>query len=162
MSDQTIPLTGKEKGSAYKAAIDAMEKAREKARSVGIKGLAGVIKEAVFDKFAEVYAVSFVGIIPYFNDGDSCNYGVDGPNAFKDPGLDDEEGCANNIFSNIYENDFSTWSAVGEAKVLGEAVNKALGEIPVDNELFQEMFGEHAKIVFTRKNVFVREYTEHD
>lgn len=135
----------------------------EKLENEGEAAVKELFKE-FFEANPRVESVKWTQYTPYFNDGDTCTFGVNemylGLNA--GPGEDDED--AEEQDDDDYEDDdgMSAWSLSRsenpEMKALGEAL-KGLHVIPDD--VMESVFGDHVRIIATRNGFDVEEYS-HD
>lgn len=99
----------------------------------------------LFEQNPELKSFGFKGYVPYFNDGDECTYSayVDYPDINGESGYDIE-----------YDEDKKEFVS------LQEKVKDFLQNF--DDEFYQSVFGSHAEVTVTKKNIKVEEYTRHD
>jgi hypothetical protein len=121
-----------------------------------------------FEKYESVNAIGWMQYVPYFNDGEAC---VFERHDFSFTTLDDYEdvsgwayGCPTLNYKNTTE--VSEYWLKEQPKLTVEMISdfieisKKLSQI--DDEIYEEVFGEHATILVTREGITVEEYTEHD
>lgn len=139
------------------------------------------IFEPIFAKWPELFAIKWNQYTPYFNDGETCYFGVNNLDfALKgfDGNEEDTEDASDwsfdDIFCDFYLKDeddycvkfrtqatetFGSLDRYKEFKADQEAVQKEFRDLPED--VLQDLFGDHAEIIVTRKGLDVTEY-EHD
>ena len=93
----------------------------------------------VFKKYPELEEVRWTAYTPYFNDGETCEYG----SSHTSPDLL-VTGCSYNG---------------KEYKVIEKEIKEFL--IQFDDELMYDLFGDHIEIIVTKEGISVNEY-EHD
>lgn len=131
-----------------------------------------------FDGNPAIKAVVWTQYTPYFNDGDTCTFGVNSPTFTNAPDAEnvrwgEYEGDEEDVFA--VEN--PAWVMKSDSEYYNddkEAIQKA-GGIDVDSceafdrmicssameEVMLAMFGDHVKVIATRDGFEVEEY-EHD
>ncbi len=109
------------------------------------------VKKRLFDENPKLESFGFNGYIPYFNDGDECVFR-------SNHSYPDVNGVNYDEFH--YGSRFKGPVSKEEMDVLGKAVNDVLGNF--DDSFYQDVFGDHFRVVFTRTNTEVEEYTDHD
>jgi hypothetical protein len=104
--------------------------------------------QTFFDLNPDVVEVRWKQYTPYFNDGDSCIFGVGDPTIkFKD--TEEDGGDYGDGFEESYNSD-------------KKAVFKALQDLNVfDEDICKTIFGDHVRITINRKYITVEEY-EHE
>lgn len=128
----------------------------------------------------KIRAVVWQQYTPYFNDGESCEFGrhdmfpmtKEGYKAWKD-----DSGYAEEYVP--YEIDYDSWRAINYAKnkckyvvasgensdITAEECTKAANQIALiqtlPDEIFLEMFGDHCEVIAGRTGFTVEEY-DHD
>lgn len=106
----------------------------------------GLLQELVFAEYPEVHAFRWYQYTPYFNDGDSCEFGV----------------YYDSLCIQLEEDGefYGEWDEYDEkySEVAGK-ISKILSEFPED--LLESAYGDHAEIIITRDDVSIDRY-EHD
>lgn len=146
-----------------------LQEMKEKFRTEAQNTLSEVFKE-FFENNPEVTAVGWRQYIPYFNDGEPCEFRSYAEYAWatntKDyssidygeyNGEDDEES--------IWIDD-PDYGCLNE-ELIPEQVDQEMKEVreflsKIPEEIYQDMFGDHVKVYVTRSGVEVVEYTDHD
>lgn len=136
-----------------------------------------------FAKTPEVQVVSWTQYTPYFNDGDSCEFGVNAPNFYKDNDAreEDDDGYEVEPFKKpgswVYQNrgthtiyeqqiqDYEAMVAAAGAERVAE-IQANIKEIKslfkeIKDEYFELMFGDHVEVVATAAGFDVNDYS-HD
>lgn len=137
----------------------------EKLVNEGEDALKEAFKE-LFDKHPRLESVTWVQYTPYFNDGDPCYFGVWGfdPSIVKPEESEDSEDEDD---EDLYDDDYTYGERLSaladssdpELQKIAEAVRELTRDIPDD--VLENVFGDHCKIVATRDGFDVREYS-HD
>jgi len=101
--------------------------------------------DELFSENPELNSFGFGGWIPYFNDGDSCEF-----SAHTDyPDINDENG-----YSIEYDK---------KSKELLPVFKKVKEFLSIfDDDFYRKLFGDHFKVVITKDNIEVEEYVDHD
>lgn len=110
---------------------------------------------SVFDKHSELVAIGWTQYTPFFNDGDTCEFGVN-------------DLCATTVPEEVEENLYE-WEYDGYA---GESIKERYKDIlPTlrelgstlnsNSELLEEVFGDHVRVIVTKNGIEVEEY-DHD
>jgi hypothetical protein len=129
-----------------------------------------------FEKVPEVKTIAWQQIIPYFNDGEECVFSRGGISLFLEELTHDEVSDVGGFWE---DGGISLWvpgnydwkgeqlreyNSLTEdektVRTLSSLLIEFLNEIPDD--IFQQTFGSHARIVVTRNGVDVEEYVDHD
>ncbi len=97
----------------------------------------------LFKKWPTMDSFSWVQYTPHFNDGDDCYFGAE---------IEEPEINGDDYFDEDEEEDKVLYDAQGD-------VAEFLSQFDEDD--LEEMFGDHAKVVVTRKGVKVQHY-EHE
>lgn len=140
--------------------LTALKKAYDdKLASAGEDAVKEVFKE-FFDTHSNVESVYWTQYTPYFNDGDPCYFSV---HDFHLSLSDEESGEDEDDEDEDYDDyEMSAWSLSRsndeKLKKLGEDLGN-LSDIPDD--VLEQVFGDHCKVVATRDGFDVREYS-HD
>jgi hypothetical protein len=118
----------------------------DKLRKEGEAAVKDAFKD-IFERFPELEMIWWTQYTPYFNDGDTCVFGVhDFYCVFPDPANPEWE-----VDYSDYDND--TWSLKSSKdprkKEIGKAVEELKNELPKDVML--SVFDDHVKVVATRK-----------
>ena len=139
----------------------------------------GFMKELTKVFFAEnpqITAFVWTQYTPYFNDGDSCEFRRGEISATNCP-LDEIEEVRYEDYEGetegVFVSDFSDWTfysvyqkdtvqAITEAGINVKAVQKFISLLEsIDEEVYEEMFGDHVRVVATAQGFDVEEY-DHD
>lgn len=115
----------------------------------------------LFEKSKRIKSISWTQYTPFFNDGDSCEFGVNtdlGDYVNRDIDSEDDEdddNGNNNWTSEYYKDDYDPV----EAAILGE-FEEVLESIP--EEFMKDLFGDHVRVTITKDGkIDVSEY-DHD
>ena len=155
---------------------DQMAAAREAMKTHGQTALKTAFAE-FFDACPEIKAIVWTQYTPYFNDGESCEFGVNDPE-FKAFGQMDEDEDEDDFgyqygdscyLSNLeFKRDGRTWRKPPiPPQTLTEreaAIVKAAREIKSifsEDDLFETVFGDHVIVRATRAGFEIEEYS-HD
>lgn len=106
------------------------------------KNLHGVMLSLMGDEFS---AVQWRQYTPYFNDGDTCYFGVHVYDSFR---ISDED----EDWTDAYELDDSI-------KERAYDIQRFLENI---EDLLQDVYGDHKEITVLKEGVFVEDYSDHD
>lgn len=125
--------------------------------SFGKEALAGIFKP-LFDEHPTLTAIRWTQYTPFFNDGETCTFGVNdfyykvGPAT----GDSDDEDDGDSGFQ--YYSPYST-----DPDAVKQAAMKAGHEVArtIPDDLMQVVFGDHVKVTATRDGFEVEEY-EHE
>lgn len=111
----------------------------------------------IFEKHPKLHAFGWTQYTPYFNDGDTCEFGVN-----KDVHI---------CFNGKEFEDVSNWTFESENKWAKEAkaeqgLKEAAADISelmeaLDDEDFKQMFGDHMEVTVTKEGAKTEEY-EHE
>lgn len=101
--------------------------------------------EPIWDKYPTLESFSFTAYTPYFNDGETCVYGVN-----------NDEYTINLTFKN--GNTYNMDESYDECPIMKDIV-KLSNQVPED--VYQRVCGDHVLITFTRDGMETEEY-EHD
>lgn len=123
---------------AAKAELD------KKIKAEGETAVKAFFKE-YFDKHPEVYGVKWEQYTPYFNDGDPCEFRLNGIYTFK----------TQEAFENEEE---SMYNIEGAEESYGEEPQTSLKQI---EDILEDVFGDHATVAVSREKIVVEE-CEHD
>jgi hypothetical protein len=126
------------------------ERTRREAQEVLKPGL-----KEFMDSHLDVEAIRWTQYTPYFNDGETCTFGVHDLEA-KFVGGDEEAGDREDGFEYLWSRtpdgvDNKTWADL-------HALNKALSN---SDDALQATFGDHVRVIVTKDGVDTEEY-EHD
>lgn len=121
------------------------------------------LAEAIFNKHPQIKALFWEQYTPYFNDGDTCVFSIHGENncIFELDGEEYECECG-------YFDDVDDGIIEGQLEALYNAAKSDLSVfdsfINSNEELMQEIFGDHCKVTIRRdsKTAEVDEYEDHD
>lgn len=97
----------------------------------------------LFEQNPELKSFGFKGFIPYFNDGETCEYSAN----IDYPDINGECG---------YEIEYDK----KELESLQDKVKDFLQNF--DDEFFESVFGSHAKVLVTKDEIVIEEYSDHD
>jgi|LakMenEpi03Aug12_release.lakeMendotaPanAssembly.Ray.scaffolds.fasta_scaffold518065_2 hypothetical protein len=120
-----------------------------------------------FDANPEVHVVGWRQFTPYFNDGDTCEFSCYAEYAFVSNAKDYDEirygeygGDQENVW--VADSDYGDFneelipqSVIANTDALRSLLSK------IDNDVFLDMFGDHAQVFATREGFDVHEYS-HD
>lgn len=124
--------------------------------------------KALFEKYPDVRAVVWCQYTPYFNDGEPCVFSVGDLSVLDKKGYKtwkDEDGSAwaaeEYAISewNYNQADFNSTITKEQAKEIRDFISHL--KRAIDDDVFEEMFGDHVEIVATRKGFEVTEF-HHD
>jgi hypothetical protein len=133
-----------------------IEEAQKTVHAKGEDALKKAFAE-LFDTYPEIKAIRWDQYTPYFNDGDSCEFGVHSFDAcFEDTVEEDAEREVNGM---TFEYLGYGFKERGRHPKASEAIKDLERAIPEDVML--AVFGDHAEIVATREGFDVLEYS-HD
>lgn len=135
-------------------------------KTVRVSGEA-MLKEGFIEFFAanpQVKAIKWRQYTPYFNDGDSCVFGVhDFEIAFFGIENDDDEFI--NMWNLTISNELIHPQLIGipvnKRQAIGESVRNFRKQFHEHEDMFEIIFGDHATITATRQGFTVEEF-EHD
>lgn len=115
--------------------------------------------ESVFVEYPDIKAATWVQYTPYFNDGDACTFGVSEVCFL---GSDNSEETGVGYDAEEYQlNTFSWGNKVAPYAHLRD-IEIALNNFLQNNEdVLEDMFGDHVSVYVTAKGVEVNEY-DHD
>lgn len=125
----------------------------------------------LFDEHEELKSVSWTQYTPYFNDGDECSFGAqtDYPciNGNDMNSGDSDELDGPDLVTMAEQEIGYTWNNTNKpnpaydpkaAKIIAK-IKKVLGDYSDDD--YEEMFGDHVKVIVTRKGIKTEDY-EHE
>lgn len=128
---------GTEKYKAFKEQYNAARTAMIDQSRAAFKEMA----EELFETHPTLESFAFKAFTVYFNDGDTCYYGV-----YCDP----DSGLSINMETPVDEED----------EVLAEAVSSFIKEF--DDDIIQDLFGDHIEVtVYRDGRAVIEEYTDH-
>lgn len=144
--------------SELRQKIKAFEQTRKDLTKTLKTELTTLLKGEIWDTFPKLEAFAWTQYTPYFNDGDTCTFGV---NTDPDIKYDGRSYGDDELFYDEDDNekDEPSQDVYAEMDKCRDAVAEVLGEIP--EEFFQSMFGDHMTVFATRKGFETEEY-EHD
>lgn len=125
-----------------------IKKKREELKKAVQDAFTGGIK-TYFDEFPDLKAVSWTQYTPHFNDGEPCTFGS-------------QHEWPDFAFGALPE-DLDDADAWEESEGKNPAAEKKLLEFlkAFEDDDMLQMFGDHARVIVTRRGVKVREY-DHD
>ena len=132
-------------------------------KDLGAKEIGAHVMEVLKDLDPRIKGITWKQYVPYFNDGESCTFGVHDPEILLDRGTADpedvEEGDGEDPdgWDRIYSWYFSKYPDLQASMV---KLRDAVTDIPED--VLEAAFGEHAEIRITRSGVDYDEYADHD
>lgn len=153
----------------------AFEAARQKLNEDFKESIATIFK-SFFEANPEVYAFAWTQYTPYFNDGDTCEFGVNDIYAYKDTeafrraleasdrsifwGEVEDEDCMVNTRDKIYDHHARTMVPVKLEQYEQNTADliRALNDF---NDEFQYAFGDPVSVVVTRDGIDVEDF-DHD
>lgn len=137
-----------------KQAMEKVQEARKQATEQAKATLGPALQQFLKDN-PEVKSIVWTQYTPYFNDGDPCVFGISEVYFLK---TEIEEFDYNEIVEGDEGNTISTYrneTPIGKAcKELAQMLNDA-------EEVLEEVFGDHVRVIVTSKGVDVQDY-EHD
>ena len=157
-----------EKINELNNAIEAINKKRiETAKE--LRPVFGSLFKELFDNYPNFTKLSWTQYTPYFNDGDVCEFSVNGYAAYLS---NDDQYAHPGEYEGRHFHDDSTcekyeWARERNEKLKQAGVDKFFFEKidfiwkQIPESLFQEMFGDGFKITVNRDEVIVEEY-HHD
>ena len=132
----------------------------------------------LFDKHEALDSFGFTAYSPYFNDGDSCEFSanidipyINGYHEYDEgdepcDSFEDREGDVY-IWDKINRKEYSSEEnkyieVVGDEKLsaMVKDVNEFLASF--DDDVWEEMVGNHVIVQFTREGLQIEEYSSHD
>jgi hypothetical protein len=133
-------------------------------------------KKAIGDAFAICFALApqvtkivWTQYTPYFNDGESCEFGVGDPSVFVES--DDQDGSHYDHNIQRYLSDKDKWLTADKREEYNKKLDERYGRAFVESfwkvwsalpdELLEAVFGDHVMITVTRDEVAVELYN-HD
>lgn len=129
------------------------------------KKLFSVLTKEFFDKFGdEIKAFSWTQYTPYFNDGDSCTFGINEIYSLTNKTY---ERVKNDDDTDLLEESIWEWDnhthdednqMVENAKIVLDEIEKFMYQ---NKEIMEELFGDHVRVTCTKEGVETSEY-EHD
>lgn len=156
--------------SAYSVLLERKKKMDEELQALG----RGVLEEE-FAKFLEehpeVGAIKWRQYTPYFNDGETCVFGVDEFEIEVDGKFHDrwdmtrdheyvEDGTRVNPWGRVEAN-YTQVPCTPKYPALAEAV-KQFTRAVLDEDVFETAFGDHVKVTYSREGGFDVEEYDHD
>lgn len=133
-----------------------------------------------FEKHPEIKGISWTQYTPYFNDGDTCIFSINDPEFKLHPKCikDLDEDVKKDFFEYVSEEDYLSdiystnneqcfLSVITDKKNKTDAENQLIKDAKEVleafslGEIFKNTFGDHVKVIATRKGFNVEEY-EHD
>ena len=102
-----------------------------------------------FEEVPEVGSITWTQYIPYFNDGEPCEFTVSDFSFFP-KGEDDEE------FDEYDDNLYYSENVDPEVKEKIKTMSRALNNFPT--QFLENLFGTYAKVIVTRNGIEVEEY----
>lgn len=144
----------------FKELKDMREAYELKLKNHGEAALKEAFKE-IFEKYPQIKSIIWTQYTPYFNDGDSCVFGVNDFDVYiegtnpTDQDEDDEEDDYD-YGESIY---YLKKSKDPVKKEIAKAVEELEKSLPSD--VLESVFGDHCKVIATPKGFDVREF-EHD
>jgi hypothetical protein len=144
----------------FRAAKERMRAAKAEAAKIA----QDAFKEGAADLFAAHSRLESFGwrqYTPYFNDGDTCEFGVNID--YPEINGDDENDSLREFVYRSVAGKYEKVANEGYDAELG-AANKAVKEFlaSFDEDDFKEMFGDHMKITVSRNGELTTEQYDHD
>lgn len=137
-------------------------------------GLKDIFNE-FFEKNPQFKALHWTQYVPYFMDGDPCEFGVnDIFVALEGAELNSDNWVyrsPEDEYNWNYATDFTAtmiydWNTPGRPKVENKNYNPDLNAIEQfiykNSDLLEQLFGSHASVLVTPEKIAVSEYTDHD
>lgn len=141
-------MTAKQKFDAFKKSYTEAKQKMQDEAGAAFKELAADF----FEKFPKVNSFAWTQYTPYWNDGEQCQFGVnnDSYSIFLNGGNAD------------YDEDYEEGQELDDAtdSKASEAVSKFLQQF--DDEILQDLYGDHCKVTVNRDGTAETEEYEHD
>lgn len=114
----------------------------------------------IFDKYPSLESFSWVGFVPYFNDGDECVWGL--VEYYGE--LNDERVNPDSFYSHEFCGDSKTEEWYKNNKWAKGAVKDCWEIIySIPRDILKTIYGDHVKVTMYRNGTTnVEEFTEHD
>lgn len=146
-----------------------MEELRTHYRSVGSALVKQELK-ALFNSHPKLESFEFTGYIPYFNDGEPCEFGIHEDYTVVN-GINPQGDDYNNnpYIERLYIGREQSPDGSGygdnlkydpELGAMYDDVYKVVTSLPED--IARQAFGDHFKVTVTKNAIEIEEYTEHD
>lgn len=133
--------------------VDMKAAYQKEIQAKGEDAIKGVFSD-LFDTHAGLESIEIRGYVPYFNDGDACEFSMYDPDVtYKGKEHDGKWGV---------EYAFKKGEVTAEDKTSLDAIFDSMSDLYKLEDAFQEVFGEHFRVTATREGVEVEEYTDHD
>lgn len=119
----------------------------------------------IFEYIPRLKAISWLQYSPHFNDGDECIFGIRGINALSF--VPERVGYE---YENLTEGEnhfiesgdgYSSYNTKSLKKEELETINALMSFIEVNEDLMEDLFGNHVSVLVTADGIEVEEY-EHD
>ena len=147
---------------------DRMAAVREEMKKVGREALQGAFDD-FFAKVPEAEAIVWTQYTPYFNDGDTCEFGVheiclklNKESRQKLLGEEVDDDDQEEWLNNFWESDSYSLAELDDSRA--ETISELFSELyhdVVDEDLFLATFGDHVSVTVTRDGIRADDY-EHD
>lgn len=125
----------------------------------------------IFNQYPDLKYFSWTQYTPYFNDGDTCYFGVNeieyinGYSAWYE-NEDNDEDFVNLFEVDKHESGEYHWQLKknGEYASLGNKIEDELNSVinAIPDEIMQQVYGDHVKVVVSRTETKVEDYDDHD
>jgi hypothetical protein len=142
--------------------IETIKKAKAKyeeaVKSIGKVGFANAAK-TLFEKHPTLTYIKWLQYTPYFNDGETCEFGIHGVYYSEAPIEKDEDG---NIQIDDGSEEYAGYSNPrGKNKVLASDMKDFEQLVESLSDSCKDAFGDHVQVIITTEGVEVTDY-EHD
>lgn len=141
----------------YDAALLAVEAAKARAGAAAATYFAAISKE-LFDKYPKLKSFAWTQYTPYFNDGETCHFGVQSYNVWINNWNRDWDNLDD--YGDLAElDDGEIWPTDAELQEMESAVETFIDQF--SNEDMLKMFGDHVKVIVTTDGAYTESY-DHD
>ena len=120
----------------FQEILDAKAAYQKTVKELGKVRFTDYFKE-VFDKHPEIESVKWHQYTPFYNDGETCVFGLHGVH--------------------VYDKDEKEYMSWGD-EPLEKVANDIESQLEAIEDVLQEAFGDHAEVIVTRTGVEVEEY----
>jgi hypothetical protein len=139
--------------------IDELKAVKAKFATEGKTAVHEALQE-VFEKHPKLESFKWQQYTPYFNDGDTCTFGVRSIDCFTFDGEEDPKlfDYSTSTRENGYK---STRLGSDELHAASEALSALSAKLIAAEEVLEAVFGDHVEVTVTRDGISVDEY-HHD
>lgn len=134
------------------------------------KDLKSVLKE-LFTTIPEIKSIYWTQYAPYFNDGDSCTFSLNSIIISNtDKAFVDYEGADLSDYLDEDDDSENLWAiddySIGKKEIPNKENLKLLKDfintLHKSEELLEEIFGNHVKVIGTKSGFRIEDYSDHD